>query len=103
MTLDQIGGIPGARPVKARVHHAADSAVDEFHMLARAWLGQPGYLVVVNFPRKAIGQEWDGHISPLAAYDAKADRFFTLDVARCEFPPAWGKTLEIFDAMNAND
>jgi len=103
MTLDQIGGILATVPVKAEVHHAADSSADEFRKLASAALGQPGHFVIVNYLRKAIGQERGGHISPLAAYDAKADRFLILDVARYKYPPVWVKTAEIFDAMNTTD
>ena len=103
MTLDQIGGILATVPVKAEVHHAADSSADEFRKLASAALGQPGHFVIINYLRKAIGQERGGHISPLAAFDAKADRFLILDVARYKYPPVWVKTAEIFDAMNTQD
>ena len=34
MTLDQIGGILATQPVKAEVHHASMSSVDEFRKLA---------------------------------------------------------------------
>jgi Phytochelatin synthase len=102
-TLDQIGGILATQPVKAEVHHAADSSPDEFRRLASAWLGQPGHFVIINYLRKAIGQERGGHISPLAAYDSKADRFLILDVARYKYPPVWVKTSDIFDAMNTQD
>ena len=103
MTLDQIGGILATQPVKAEVHHASDSSVEEFRKLASAYLGQPGHFVLVNYLRKAIGQQIGGHISPLAAYDAKADRFLILDVARYKYPPVWVKTTDIFDAMNTPD
>src|SRR5271167_57159 len=103
MTLDQIGGILATQPVKAEVHHASDSSADEFRKLASAYLGEPGHFVLVNYLRKAIGEEIGGHISPLAAYDAKADRFLILDVARYKYPPVWVKTAEIFDAMNTPD
>jgi hypothetical protein len=103
MTLDQIGGILATVPVKAEVHHAADSSAEEFRKLASAALGQPGHYVIVNYLRKAIGQERGGHISPLAAYDSKADRFLLLDVARYKYPPVWVKTSDIFDAMNTTD
>ncbi len=53
--------------------------------------------------RKALGQETFGHISPLAAYDEKADRFLILDVARYKYPPAWVKASDLFDAMNTPD
>jgi len=56
MTLDQLGGILATQPVKAEVHHAADSSVDEFRKLASAYLGEPGHFVIVNYLRKALGE-----------------------------------------------
>ena len=103
MTLDQIGGILATEPVKAEVHHASDSSVDEFRKLAGAYLGEPGHFVIVNYLRKALGEQAGGHISPLAAYDAKADRFLILDVARYKYPPVWVKTADMFAAMNTAD
>jgi hypothetical protein len=103
ITLDQIGGILATQPVKAEVHHASMSTVDEFRKLAGAYLGEPGHFVIVNYLRKALGEQTGGHISPLAAYDAKADRFLILDVARYKYPPVWVKTTDIFDAMNTPD
>jgi hypothetical protein len=57
----------------------------------------------VNFLRKALGEERGGHISPLGAYDEKADRFLIFDVARYKYPPVWVKTSDLFDAMNTTD
>jgi hypothetical protein len=59
--------------------------------------------VLVNYLRKTLGEETGGHISPLAAYDAKADRFLILDVARYKYPPVWVKTADMFGAMNTPD
>ena len=103
MTLDQIGGILATEPVKAEVHHASDSSVEEFRKLASAYLGEPGHFVIVNYLRKALGEQIGGHISPLAAYDGKADRFLILDVARYKYPPVWVKTVDMFAAMNTPD
>src|ERR1700689_1528335 len=103
MTLDQIGGILATQPVKAEVHIASDSPADEFRQLAMSYLGEPGHFVIVNYLRKAIGEEIGGHISPLAAYDGKADRFLILDVARYKYPPVWVKASDLFDAMNTTD
>ena len=103
MTLDQIGGVLATEPVHAEVHHAADSSADEFRKLASAYLAEPGRFVIVNYLRKALGEEIGGHISPLAAYDAKADRFLILDVARYKYPPVWVKTADLFAAMNTPD
>jgi hypothetical protein len=103
MTLDQIGAILATQPVKAEVYHASDSSVDEFRKLASAYLGEPSHFVIVNYLRKALGEQTGGHISPLAAYDAKADRFLVLDVARYKYPPVWVKTADMFAAMNTPD
>jgi hypothetical protein len=103
MTLDQIGGILTTQPVKAEVHHAADSSLDEFRKAAVSYLDRPDHFVIVNYLRKAIHQEKGGHISPLAAYDAESDRFLILDVARYKYPPVWVKASELFDAMNTTD
>ena len=85
------------------MHHAADSSLDEFRKLASGYLGKPDHFVVINYLRKVIGQERGGHISPLAAYDSKADRFLILDVARYKYPPVWVTASDLFDAMNTQD
>lgn len=103
MTLDQIGGLLALQPVAVEVHHAADSSLDEFRGKARDYLAKPDHFVVVNYLRKAIGQEKGGHISPLAAFDVETDRFLILDVARYKYPPVWVKASELFAAMNTQD
>ena len=103
MTLDQLGGLLSLHPVAAEVHHAAAGGLDEFRASARAYLATRDHFVLVNYLRKAIGQETGGHISPLAAYDAKSDRFLILDVARYKYPPVWVKASDLFDAMNTTD
>jgi hypothetical protein len=103
MTLDQIGAIARTYPVTAEVHHAGDSNVEEFRSLALDYLGQKDHYVVINYLRRAIGQETGGHISPLAAYDADTDRFLVLDVSRYKYPPVWVSTADLFAAMNTQD
>ena len=103
MTLDQLGGLLSVQPVTVSVHHAADSSVEAFRSEARDALAASGRFVIVNYLRKAIGQERGGHISPLAAFDAESDRFLILDVARYKYPPVWVKTAELFAAMNTQD
>ena len=91
MTLDQLGKL------------LADSSLDQFRSKARDAVAHPGHFVIVNYLRKAIGQEKFGHISPLAAYDAEADRFLILDVARYKYPPVWVTAGDLFNAMNTTD
>ncbi len=102
-TLDQLGGLLALHPLTIEVHHAADSGLDAFRAAARNYLAAKDHFVVVNYLRKAMGQQTGGHISPLAAYDAKADRFLILDVARYKYPPVWVKASDLFDAMNTTD
>lgn len=103
ITIDQLAGLVGTYPVIVKLNHAADSNIDKFRTEARAALATPGHFVIINYLRKAIGQEKGGHISPLAAYDAETDRFLILDVARYKYPPVWVKTADLFGAMNTTD
>jgi hypothetical protein len=103
MTLDELGGLLATHPVEVEVHHAADSTLDAFRASARDHLGRERHFVVVNYLRKAIGQETGGHISPLAAYDAETDRFLILDVSRYKYPPVWVSAADLFGAMNTTD
>ncbi len=103
MTLDQLGALLALRPVSVAVHHAADETLDAFRATVRAPLQSGDRFVIVNYLRRALGQETGGHISPLAAYDEKADRFLILDVARYKYPPVWVKAADLFDAMNTTD
>src|SRR5690349_19366503 len=66
MTLDQIGAILSTQPIKAEVRHASDASLEQFRTQASSFFAKPGHFVIVNYLRKAIGQEKGGHISPLA-------------------------------------
>jgi len=103
MTLDQLGALLALHPETIEVHHAADGSLNAFRASARDYLAARDHFVIVNYLRKAIGQQIGGHISPLAAYDDKADRFLILDVARYKYPPVWVKASDLFDAMNTTD
>jgi Phytochelatin synthase len=103
MTLDQLGGLLALHPVSVDVRHAADGGLDAFRAAARDYLAAKDHFVIVNYLRRAMGQQTGGHISPLAAYDARVDRFLILDVARYKYPPVWVKAFDLFDAMNTTD
>jgi hypothetical protein len=103
MTLDQLGAFIGAHGLKVEVHHASDSDVDGFRRDAIAHLGAPDQYILINFLRSALNEKIGGHISPLAAYNAKADRFLLLDVSRYKYPPVWVTAQELFAAMNTPD
>jgi Phytochelatin synthase len=103
MTLDQLGGLLTLHPVAIEVHHAADGGLEAFRAAARDYLSAKDHFVIINYLRKALGQEIGGHISPLAAYDEKTDEFLVFDVARYKYPPVWVKASDLFAAMNTTD
>lgn len=103
MTLAQLGKLLESYQVKAEVHHAGDLTLDEFRKMVVKNLQETGNFVLVNYLRKAIGQETGGHISPLAAYNKETDRFLILDVSRYKYPPVWVKASELWQAMATVD
>ncbi|ARV58729.1 glutathione gamma-glutamylcysteinyltransferase [Nostocales cyanobacterium HT-58-2] len=103
MTLDQIGQLLASYGVKAKVYHAADTNLQDFRKLVSENLKQPGNFVLVNYLRREIGQEKGGHISPIAAYNEKMDRFLIMDVARYKYPPVWVKTADLWKAIATVD
>ena len=103
MTLNEFGGIFAAHDLNVTVVHASDSDLDRFRKTAIDQLADNDHFILVNYLRKAIGQEAGGHISPLGAYDEETDRFLILDVSRYKYPPVWVKADALFDAMNTID
>ncbi|AOJ82555.1 glutathione gamma-glutamylcysteinyltransferase [Burkholderia savannae] len=103
MTLDQLGALANALGARGDVRHASDASVDAFRADAVAHLGRPGRYVLVNYLRSRLGQQTGGHISPLGAYDAAADRFLILDVSRYKYPPVWVRAADLYAAMNTPD
>jgi hypothetical protein len=103
MTIEQFSAILALQPVAIEMHHASDSSLEAFRTSAIDYLGKKDHFVVINFLRKTLGQQIGGHWSPIAAYDAKTDRFLLLDVARYKYPPVWVKASDLFDAMNTPD
>ncbi len=103
MTLEQIGQLLASYGVKVKVYHAADTNLENFRKLVSENLKQPANFVLINYLRKEIGQEKGGHISPIAAYNEKTDRFLIMDVARYKYPPVWVKTADLWKAMAKPD
>ena len=103
MTLDQLGDLLASYSVNVKVYHASDTTLDEFRKLVIQNLKSENNFVLVNYLRKAIGQETGGHISPLAAYNEQTDRFLILDVSRYKYPPVWVKAADLWQAMATVD
>lgn len=62
-----------------------------------------GDYVVVNYWRKAVGQQGGGHISPLGAYDAESDSFLVLDVNPASAGWVWMPTTTLVNGMRTLD
>jgi hypothetical protein len=103
LTLAELAGILETYPVRAEVYYGSEVSLAEFRRLIRTNLETPGNYVVINYLRRAIGQERGGHISPLAAYDADTDQFLILDVSRYKYPPVWVSAETLWNAVNTLD
>lgn len=103
LTLAQLAAILESYPVNAEVHYGGDLSLDVFRSMVSRNLKQSGNFVVVNYSRRAIGQEGGGHISPLAAYNADKDQFLILDVSRYKYPSVWVKTKDLWEAIKTTD
>jgi hypothetical protein len=66
-------------------------------------LKRRGDFVIVNYQRKAVGQQGGGHISPLGAYDAESDSFLVLDVNPASAGWAWMPTATLVKGMRTFD
>jgi Phytochelatin synthase. len=66
-------------------------------------MATPGDYLIVNYARATLGQDGGGHISPIAAYDATADRVLILDTARYRYPPTWVPLPLLWEAMRTTD
>ena len=103
MTLAQLNNILQAHQLKTKLVYAADIDIQEFRSVAEKNLTNPDDLMLVNYQRKALRQNGGGHISPIAAYHQKSDRFLILDVASYKYPPVWVRTEELWQGMNTVD
>jgi hypothetical protein len=103
LTLDQLGQIATHSGVAVQLVHATPNGLAQFRTQAAQALGTPGQYVIVNFKRSALNEAGFGHISPLAAYDAKTDRFLIMDVARYKYPPAWVGARDLYAALDTPD
>ena len=106
ITLEQLQKLLTLSHAKAEKVYASDTGVDAFRAAARAAIADPNAILIVNFGRAEFGQAGiagGGHISPVAAYNARADRFLILDVARYKFLPSWVTADRLYAAMNTRD
>ncbi|MBE9637273.1 phytochelatin synthase family protein [Salipiger mangrovisoli] len=75
--------------MKADHHFADETPVDALRAALKSTLSDRNARFIANYSRKALPQEGDGHISPVAAYDEATDSVLILDVAKYKYPPVW--------------
>lgn len=103
MTLAQLGDLLISHGAKVKVYYGSDIDLDRFRSLLRQNLSERDNFAIVNYLRKTIGQERGGHISPIAAYNQRTDRFLILDVSRYKYPPVWVKAVDLWQAIKTMD
>lgn len=106
ITLDQLEVLLETNGATVDRVFAGDTDLEAFRKAAIATLADPNAYLVVNVSRAVLGQggvDGGGHISPVAAYNAEADRFLFLDVARYKYLPSWITAERLYAAMNTID
>ncbi|SDF89107.1 phytochelatin synthase family protein [Alloyangia pacifica] len=89
--------------MKADHHFADETSVDALREAIKATLSDRNSRFIANYSRKALPQEGDGHISPVAAYDEASDSVLILDVAKYKYPPVWVSVETLHAGMMMTD
>ena len=103
MTLSQLGDLLNSHGAKVQIYYGSDVDLDRFRSLLVQNLSKRDNFAIVNYLRKTIGQERGGHISPIAAYNQRTDRFLILDVSRYKYPPVWVRAVDLWYAIKTVD
>ena len=89
-------------PFSARVvDGSADPAAIRREIAANLATGDD--FVLVNYARRALGQQGGGYISPLGAYDERSDSFLIMDVNPNRAPWVWVRSDDLIAAMRTFD
>lgn len=101
-SLAQLASALDTYNINVKMYFGKSNTMNEqrFRQLAMSAVSSNHKFIIVNFCRKYINEKGCGHFSPLAAYNAHADRFLLLDVARYKYPPVWVKTSELYKAIS---
>ncbi|SDE71918.1 Phytochelatin synthase [Paracoccus isoporae] len=103
LTLAQLDTFIENLGLVAEHHFADETSVDALREAIKTALSDRNTRFVANYSRKALPQEGDGHISPVAAYDESTDTVLILDVAKYKYPPVWISVQKLHDAMMLTD
>jgi len=103
LVLEQLTAFFNNLGVTAELRHADSLDEAKLRQMVKDTLADPNQRLVINYTRRAIGQNGDGHISPVGAYDADSDRVLVLDVAKYKYPPVWMTIADLYRAINTVD
>jgi hypothetical protein len=103
LTLDQLAAFARNLGASAEAVHADALDLAALRATISGALAEPASRVIVNYSRIPLEQAGDGHISPLAAYDAASDSVLILDVARYKYRPVWVPLATLLAAMRRVD
>lgn len=103
LTLEQLAAFASNLGVETQSLHAENLELVGLREKLLMALREPSTRVLVNYSRIPLGQEGDGHISPLAAYDEASDSVLVLDVARYKYSPVWIPIGSLVAAMQRVD
>ncbi|MFP2926579.1 phytochelatin synthase family protein [Pyxidicoccus sp. 3LG] len=102
--LRQLAGMLAAQGLDVKLRVLDDALKDTtIREELKQNLKTEGDYVIVNYFRPALGQKGGGHISPLAAYDAKSDSFLVMDVNSTDQRWVWVKSSALFASMRTLD
>ncbi|HZI10606.1 MAG TPA: phytochelatin synthase family protein [Myxococcus sp.] len=102
--LRQLAGMLAAQGLDVKLRVLNDSLKDDtIREELKQNLKTEGDYVVINYFRPVLGQKGGGHISPLAAYDAKSDSFLVMDVNSTDQRWVWVKASALLASMRTPD
>ncbi|MDO9708401.1 phytochelatin synthase family protein [Paracraurococcus lichenis] len=103
MTLEQLLDFAHNLGAEAKALHGDVLTEADLRGLLQRAQADSRQRVIANYSRRAIGQEGEGHFSPIGAFDAASDSVLILDVARYKYPPVWVPVPELLQAMQTVD
>ena len=104
LQLSQLAQVLRSHGLKVETRVVDDDAdADAIRREIAANLASGDDYVLVNYARRALGQEGGGHISPLGAYDEHSDSFLIMDVNPNRAPWVWVGSDDLIAAMRTFD
>ncbi|MGY3438979.1 MULTISPECIES: phytochelatin synthase family protein [unclassified Marinovum] len=103
LTLEQIGLYLTHLDVQVDTIFAEDNSLELMRNAILEGLSDPGARVILNYNRGIVGQNGEGHVSPIAAYHEASDSVLVLDVAGYKYPPSWIPMSLLYEAMLDKD